>query len=108
MTRLVPDGAVQLEHEVEHLAGGAAVEIAGRLVGEHAARLGDERARERDALALAAGELARQMRDALARPTRSSIACAAARAASGARRLIASGIATFSSAVNSGSRWWNW
>ena len=62
-------------------ARGAAVEVAGRLVGEHAARLRDERARERDALALAARELAGQVleRDA-PRPTRSSIASRRARA----------------------------
>ena len=52
-------GAVQVEHQLEHAAGGAAVEIAGRLVGEHARRPGDERARERGALPLAARELAR-------------------------------------------------
>ena len=34
------------------------VEVAGRLVGEEQRRLGDDRARDRDALLLAAGELA--------------------------------------------------
>ena len=60
--------AVQLEHEVEHVAGGASVEVAGRLVGEHARRLGDQRARQRHALALTAGQLTRAMRGALGEP----------------------------------------
>ena len=50
--------AVHLEQELEHLIRGLRIEIAGRLVGEHEARLEHERARHRDALALAAGELA--------------------------------------------------
>src|SRR6185436_13714464 len=41
------------------------VEVSGRLVGQHARRLGDQRARERAALALAAGELARLMLEAM-------------------------------------------
>ena len=77
------DGAIELEHQVEHLARGLAVEVAGRLVGEHAARPRHQRARERDALALAAGQLARQvLAGGAPRPTRSSIARACARAAS--------------------------
>ena len=44
---------------------GAAVEGAGRLVGEDEARLVDERARDRDALLLAAGELRRAMMRAI-------------------------------------------
>ena len=41
------------------LFGGPGVEVAGRLVGEQQLRLVDQRARDRDALLLAAGELAR-------------------------------------------------
>ncbi len=40
---------------------GAAVEIAGRLVGEDDFRIVDQSARDRDALLLAAGKLARMM-----------------------------------------------
>ena len=57
--------AVELEHQVEHGAGVAPIEIARRLVGEHALRPCHERARERDALTLAAGELAWQMANAM-------------------------------------------
>ena len=39
ITSAVPAARVELEHQVEHLARGLAVEIAGGLVGEHAARL---------------------------------------------------------------------
>src|SRR5689334_21443260 len=59
------DRSVQLEHQVEHGADVAPVEVARRLVGEHAARRRDERARERDALALAARQLAGQVAHAL-------------------------------------------
>ncbi len=103
------DGAIELEHQLEHLARGPPVEIAGRLVGEHAPRRGHQRAGKCDALPLAAGKLARQVAegDDRARRARASPR-AAARALAGVSRRIMSGIATFSSAVNSGSRWWNW
>ncbi len=52
---------VQLGHQREHLGRGTAVEVAGRLVGEHARRPRDERAGERRALPLAARQLARSM-----------------------------------------------
>ena len=51
-------GAHQLRQRVEHMVGGARVEIAGRLVGQQDARRIGDRARDRDALLLAAGELA--------------------------------------------------
>ena len=46
--------------------GRARVEVAGRLVGEEERRLGDQRARDRDALLLAAGELARLVVETIA------------------------------------------
>ena len=48
------DGAGEDGH---HLAGGGAVEVAGRLVGEHDRRAPDEGAGDRHPLALASGEL---------------------------------------------------
>ena len=103
------DHAIEIEHQVEHVRGGTPVEVAGRLVGEHAARLRHQRARERHPLALAARELAGQV----AQPVREADVWPASRArcrvASGEREPPpTSGIATFSTAVNSGSRWWNW
>ena len=49
--------AVQLVHEAQHLLAGRAVEIAGRLVGHHERRVGDQGAGDRDALLLAARQL---------------------------------------------------
>ena len=57
-----PGGAHQLGQRVEHVLGGARVEIAGRLVGQQDARRVGDRARDRDALLLAAGELRRAVR----------------------------------------------
>ena len=50
--------AHELAENVVHLVGGRGVELAGRLVGEEDARSVGERGAERDALLLAAGELA--------------------------------------------------
>ena len=58
----------------------ARVEVAGRLVGEEQRGRVDQRARDRDALLLAAGELVRQvLLAARARPTAASAARARAR-----------------------------
>jgi hypothetical protein len=55
------DGATEVARRVaqqsEHLGRRAGVEVASRLVREHDGRLGDERAGDRDALLLTAGEL---------------------------------------------------
>ncbi len=101
--------ARQLEHQREHAVGGDAVEVAGRLVGEHAVRVAGERAGDRDALALAARKLRRPMRQPLGRgrPGRARRRHARAPPRCATRRMR-SGMATLSSAVNSGSRWWNW
>ena len=98
------DGVAQ---QREHLAAGARVQRAGRLVGEHDLRLGDERARDRDALLLAA----RQLRGPVARPVAEADAARARRATAGAaRRRPASrdGSATFCSAVSAPSRLNDW
>ena len=92
---------------VEHAVGGAAVEVAGRLVGEHAGGLADERARDRDALALAARELAPAGARSALRRGRPAASASRARARAprrAAARRMRSGMATLSSAVNSGSR----
>ena len=101
---------VEAAHQREDLVGRMGVEVAGRLVGQHQRRRERQRARDRHALLLAAGELARQVVEAVARDRRRAAARAPPRAAraSRARRAISPGISTFSVAVNAGSRWWNW
>jgi hypothetical protein len=54
----------ELLEQRHDLEAGARVEVAGRLVGEDQARLGHERARDRDALLLAARELVRRVVEA--------------------------------------------
>src|SRR3954447_612442 len=56
--------ADRLAHELEDLRAGAAVEVAGRLVGEDDRRLGREGAGDCDALLLPAAQLARAMGEA--------------------------------------------
>ena len=84
-----------------------AVQVSGRLVGEQERRIVGERARDRDALLLAARELRRIV---MARGRRARLRRAARRRA--ARRCftpaISIGTSTFSSAVSEGSRWKNW
>src|SRR5512143_510605 len=52
---------VEHPHQLDDLAGLLAVEVAGRLVGPYDRRVVHERARDRDPLALAAGELLGQV-----------------------------------------------
>ena len=82
------------------------VEVAGRLVGEHHRRPRDERAGDRDALLLAAGELRRPVRAALGETDRWISSSTHAR--SGFAPAIESGSRMFSSAVSIGSRLKNW
>ena len=88
-------------------APGGGVEVAGRLVGEEQPRARHERARERDALLLAARELLRIVMQALAEAD----ALEHLRARPGAPRALpasSSGSITFSSAVSAGSSWKDW
>src|SRR3954469_12834276 len=55
---------VQLFEDAHDLVAHGGIEIAGRLVGEHDARLSDDGARDGNALLLAAGELRRKVMDA--------------------------------------------
>ena len=66
--RLLELAIEQLE-QVEDLAGGGAVEVAGRLVGDEQVGVGDDRPGDGHALFLAAGELARIVVLASLRPT---------------------------------------
>ena len=58
---------IEFEQQVDDGATGLGVQVAGGLVGEQQRRPGDEGARQRDALLLAAGQLARIVLEALAK-----------------------------------------
>ena len=60
--------ALQAEQQVDDLLAGLAVEVAGRLVGQHDLRAGAQRPGDGDALLLAAGELGREMIGAMRQP----------------------------------------
>ena len=104
-TIVVPSALSRLE-ERDHLGAGARVELAGGLVGEQQLRLVRQRARDRDALLLAAGELRRPV---AARAVRAPRRRAAARARVAPRSAAVSpasaiGSSTFSRAVSAGMR----
>ena len=94
------------EQELDDLAAGRLVEIAGRLVGDQDRRIRRERAGERDALLLAAGELGRIVVEPVAQADRGKLR--AARSNASGAPASSSGTATFSSAVMVGIRWNDW
>jgi len=59
---------VELEHQIEHFRAGRPVEIARRLIRQYDSRLGDQRPSNGRALALAAGQLRRPVREPLTEP----------------------------------------
>src|SRR6185436_3354808 len=59
------EAGVQVADQRKNLLAGARVEVAGRFVGEQDRRIDRQRARDRDALPLAAGELVGQMMQAV-------------------------------------------
>ena len=77
--------ARQLQHQLEHAVGGAAVQVAGGLVGQHAGRLGDQCAGNRDTLAFAAREFRRPVLQPVLQPDAAQASSVAARALSGGR-----------------------
>ena len=95
-----------LAQQLQDLSRGARIEIAGRLIGQHQARLVHQGARDRNALQLTARELARVAR---ARAPRCRSARASGGPASGAAGRAtpsnSSGSATFCSTVRYGSTW---
>ena len=88
------------------MAAGRRVEVAGRLVGQHDRRIVGERARDRDALLLAARQLRRIVMRAIGQPNLVEQLPARARTAS-RRPAISIGTRTFSNAVSDGTRWKN-
>ena len=108
------DGAVSFVSEVAHdgpdILARVGVEIAGRLVGEDQHGIVGERPRDGDALGLTAGELLRQLvlvsgEPEIGRGASPPFRGWRSRESLPSRRM---GSITFSSAVNSGSRKWNW
>ena len=60
--------AIEIEEQLVDRLAGRAIEVAGRLVGEEQRRLEHHGAGERDALLLAAGQLARPVGEAMREP----------------------------------------
>jgi hypothetical protein len=69
---------------------------------------GDQRAGDGHALALAARQLRRAWPSARGQAHARQHGLRRGRAMAGGWRRMRSGMATLSSALNSGSRWWNW
>ena len=100
---------VALAQHRDDLAGGGGVEVAGRLVGEQHARAVDERAGDRDALLLAAGEVAGHARAASSSsPSRSSSSAARRRASRAGTPASSAGSSTLSATVRLAIRLKNW
>ena len=96
---------VQPSHQRGDLLGRLAVEVAGRLVGPHDRGVVDERAGDRDALALAAGQLVRDVAGAVGEPDEpEGIQRALARLARRRPARSSSGNSTFSTADSTGIR----
>jgi hypothetical protein len=66
--QMVAPGAVQFPQQLHHRLAVLRVEVAGRLVGEQDERVAHQGARHRDALLLAARELAGQVLGAVRHP----------------------------------------
>ena len=108
MTSVCPASCRLLE-KPQHVQGGGAVEVAGRLVGEHDHRLVAQRPGDRDPLPLPAGQR-RGQEAAPGRRARPAPAARSARrrAARGERPASSAGSSTFSTAVSSSIRWKAW
>ena len=100
-----PRSRLSAAHQRDDLGRVLAVEVAGRLVGPDDRRVVDERARDRHALPLTAGQLVRQVRGALGEADhlerRERLA---PRLAARATRATSSGSSTFSTALRTGIR----
>ena len=97
--------AVERLQQVEDLVAGLAIEIAGRLVAEQQRRVGDDGARDADALFLAAGELPRVVLRAIGQADDLQRDARRASRRSAFDSLVSSsGSSTLRSAVSTGSR----
>jgi hypothetical protein len=107
-TKAVPLLVRQLQHQREHRVGGARSRLpVGSSASTQAGRVTSARAmatRWRSPPDSCAGRCATRS----AAHLRQHLRAPALRAATRRSRRMRSGIATLSSALNSGSRWWNW
>ena len=76
---VTPGLAIELDEQLEHAPAVLRIEVAGRLVGDEKRRAVDERAGDRAALQLAAGELLRVVAQAAGRARRAASSARAAR-----------------------------
>ena len=104
----LPSPRTRLQEFGEDDVGGRLVEIAGGLVGEDQSGPVGERAGDGDALLLAAGKLARAVGQAVGEAERAEQRFGPLPRLGGAAPRTSWGMTTFSSALKSGSRWWNW
>jgi hypothetical protein len=95
---------VQLVQQREDPLAGAAVEVAGRLVGEHDRRAAEQRPRDRHALALAARQRGRHLIGAVAEADPFERRLGAARRSAAPTPAYSSPVATLSSALIPSSR----
>ncbi len=102
-----PELALERVDQVEHALAGVGVEMPGRLVAEEQLRLLGERARDRDALRLAAGQLGRQVVELRAETDQLEQRRGASRRV-GLAAASRAAKATFSNAVKCGSRFAPW
>ena len=103
-------GAVggELTQKVDDLAARCGVEVAGRLVGEHDHRALGDRSRDRDPLALTAGQHRRPMRQTMAETHPLERARAASRRCASGCPAYSIPSATLSSALTASWRWNSW
>ncbi len=98
----------ELAEQREHRGARLDVEVAGRLVGQQQRRVVDQRAGDREALLLAAGELVRERAGDVAQPEPVDQRPRPARPPPARRPRTRPASSTFASPLSSGSRWKNW
>ncbi len=106
-TSVQPRALVHVHEQVDDLVAGHAVEIARGLIGQQNRGIVRERARDRDALLLAARQLRRIVVGRGPPDRRRRGASRRARLGAPRTPAISIGTSTFSSAVSDGSRWKN-
>ena len=108
MTTVLPNSMLQLAQQGEDRLGVARVEVAGRLVGDDEVGVGDDGARDGDALLLAARQRARVVVEAVFEADDAQRRLGAAHALGLVECVSSSGSATLSRAESTGIRLKNW